>query len=102
MLAIIGGATGGSNSSGSGPGYLAQSEAKSTCHAAVKEQLAAPATAQFHNEQVSKTTDGSGDLQVTGSVDSENGFGALLTSSFVCTTSDDGVIMVDDPTVVPG
>lgn len=57
--------------------------AKEVCHNAVKLQLQSPATADFSDERVHHTGD---DIAVVGHVDSENGFGALLRSTFSCET----------------
>lgn len=51
------------------------------CRKAVKEQLKAPATAQFIEE---KTDDFNSYIEVTGAVDSQNSFGALLRNRFEC------------------
>lgn len=57
------------------------SQAKEVCRNSVKDQLKAPATAQFSDEQAS----GVGDTwAVTGSVDSENSFGALIRNTYTC------------------
>lgn len=48
------------------------------CENAVKDELKAPSTAQFSNERGNS-------FVITGSVDSENGFGAMLRSEFKCT-----------------
>ena len=52
-----------------------------SCEDAVKQQLKAPSTAKFDNEQAS----GSGTWRVSGTVDSQNSFGAMLRASFECT-----------------
>lgn len=63
-----------------------QAAAVAACESAVRDQLKSPATAQFTitdngvagpDENVRGT--------VTGTVDSQNGFGALLRSSWTCT-----------------
>lgn len=51
------------------------------CEDRVKERLKAPSTAKFDNEEAT----GSGTWTVTGTVDSENSFGATLRASFQCT-----------------
>lgn len=62
---------------------------KDNCRDVVKDRLRAPGTAKFSGESVSAS--GVHDYTVTGSVDSENGFGALLRSTYVCSaTSSDG------------
>lgn len=54
-------------------------EAIAQCEAAIEERLKAPATAEFDS-----TASGSGTWIVVGTVDSENGFGAMVRSSFQC------------------
>jgi hypothetical protein len=54
--------------------------AKSACEGWVKDQLKAPSTADFSDEEVS----GAGPWTVTGSVDAENSFGAKLRSQWTC------------------
>lgn len=56
--------------------------AKQACHEWVKDQLKSPSTADFSGETV--TGDSSG-WTITGDVDSENGFGAMLRSTWTCT-----------------
>jgi len=58
------------------------SEAQRTCERAVEQMLAAPSTAKF-----SSSASGSNPYEVTGVVDSENVFGAMLRSSFGCTVT---------------
>lgn len=50
------------------------------CEKAVKEQLKAPATAQFNS-----SAEGGGPWTVIGTVDAENSFGANVRSDFQCT-----------------
>ena len=101
ILWIIGSVTGGSGSDSSNDAGAKEDTAKSVCHDAVKDQLKSPATADFHDED---TTTVGNEINVTGSVDSENGFGALLTSTFDCDTKVDGkyVKLVELPTVIDG
>jgi hypothetical protein len=64
--------------------------ATDACHAAVSSDLTAPATAHFHDEQ---SSDGAfGGVTITGEVDSENSFGALLTSSYTCDVDANGTV----------
>ncbi len=72
----------------------ARDGAINVCESAVTDQLTSPATAHFHDVAVSKDGDG---LGVAGQVDSENGFGALLTSLFVCHTDPDGTEVEGTP-----
>ncbi len=67
--------------SNSDSGELAQVAAQSSCETMVKNHLKSPSTAQFSNE----TETGFDPIAITGHVDSENGFGAMLRSSFHCT-----------------
>jgi hypothetical protein len=63
------------------------------CEAWVSDQLSAPATASFSNEQ---WFDGD-NPEVFGDVDSENGFGAMLRTHFVCSMQrQDGTWVVVD------
>lgn len=64
-----------------GSGY----EAQKTCERAIEQILKSPSTAEFSSQ-----ASGSGPYDVTGTVDSENGFGAMLRSSFGCTVTFSG------------
>lgn len=66
--------------------------AKENCKAAVTMYLRAPATAHFHDLSAAGIT-------VTGSVDSQNGFGALLTSTFECKI-DEHQWVVGEPVII--
>jgi hypothetical protein len=55
-------------------------EAKAACEERISSQLKAPATAEFD----STVTGGGGQYTVTGTVDSENSFGAMLRSNYEC------------------
>lgn len=61
--------------------------AKRACEGFVRDQLKAPATADFSSEDV---TANSPLYTVTGAVDAENSFGAKLRSRFTCVVYDDG------------
>lgn len=54
-------------------------EAIAQCEAAIEERLKAPATADFNS-----TATGDGTWTVIGTVDAENGFGAMIRSSYQC------------------
>src|SRR5437016_166093 len=84
VAALIDGASGGGTNAG------VQDAATTNCHTAIKDQLTAPATAHFHNETIGKIN--AGGWSLTGVVDSENAFGALLSSTFSCDTYADGTI----------
>lgn len=56
--------------------------AKQACVEAVPERLKSPATAEISNVQTSQFV--SGVWSVTGTVDSENSFGAMIRSTFKC------------------
>ena len=55
--------------------------AEDVCKQAVKDRLKAPATAKFSS---TKATLSGGSWTVTGAVDSENSFGALVRGNFTC------------------
>lgn len=66
--------------------------AKNACIGAVTDQLRAPGTAKF---DVTLITDQDGGVKiVSGTVDSQNSFGALLRSNFRCTVTN-GTAVVD-------
>lgn len=54
------------------------------CLEAIRGQLKSPATAQFSERSAATEARDGGDFYFSGSVDSENGFGALLRSEFGC------------------
>lgn len=58
-------------------------QAKDECRVAVEDRLKAPATAEFSNETAEKAQ-GEDEYVVTGEVDSENGFGAMIRNSYTC------------------
>ena len=71
-----------SSSSGSEKDAGDEWSAQAVCEEFVKDRLKSPATADFSDEerlQMSETV-----FVVTGSVDSENGFGALIRNNFTC------------------
>jgi hypothetical protein len=57
--------------------------AQAVCVRALKSELTSPATAQFRT--ASRSDLGNGRFRVSGSVDAENSFGALLRQSYDCT-----------------
>lgn len=63
-------------------------DAERVCQDFVKKRLKAPATAKFSDVNHSGGVDG--EYTVTGAVDSQNSFGALIRSDFTCTVKDDG------------
>jgi hypothetical protein len=66
--------------------FVEQFDAQRVCQDFVMDRLKAPSTAEFD-------TDVSGvgpEYTVTGTVDSENSFGAMLRSQFTCTVRGDG------------
>lgn len=70
-----------------------QRAASNACHAAVTQQLAAPASAHWRDEVVTKTASG---YVVAGSVDAQNAFGAMLPTYYRCTVTN-GTAVVDTP-----
>jgi hypothetical protein len=63
--------------------YNTAYQAESQCEARVKEKLKAPSTAEFSGT----TATGGGPWTVTGQVDSQNSFGAMIRSPFGCTVT---------------
>ena len=63
--------------------------AKEACRGFVEDRLIAPSTAEFSEEEVSEDPyqrrSEEGQYLVTGSVDSENGNGAMVRSTYRCT-----------------
>ena len=76
--AIWTGVSGGSKDEPYDPNW--SGEAITQCEDLVKESLKAPSTAEFDS-----SASGFGTWTVTGTVDSENSFGAMLRSEFQCT-----------------
>lgn len=60
-------------------------DAQMACEALVKDQLKSPATADFTTE-----VDGDGPYSVSGTVDSENSFGAGVQTAFRCAVDSSG------------
>ncbi len=58
------------------------------CHQAVKERLKSPASAKFSNDRAAETAEGQ--WTVTGAVDSENSFGAMIRGTYSCQARYDG------------
>ena len=81
-----GGGSGGS--SPKAPDKLDEWSAQVACQDTIKDRLKAPATAQFDNWIRSANADGT--YTITGTVDSQNAFGAMLRSKFSCRVSDNG------------
>lgn len=66
-----------------------QGPALQACYAEIKSKLKSPATAQFDLDGAPKVdvitaTPGQEGFSFTGTVDSQNGFGALVRSDYVC------------------
>ncbi|MCL1870998.1 MAG: hypothetical protein FWF90_11375 [Promicromonosporaceae bacterium] len=57
-------------------------EARTVCEGWVKDQLKAPATAHFVD---GSSTGSAGTYSISGSVDAENSFGALIRTDWTCT-----------------
>ena len=89
MFAVIGSlvaiGNGGSNNDSDTP---SDTDARFMCRQFVEDRLKSPATADFTDETVTTL---SGDrFRVTGLVDSQNSFGALVRSNFSCAMRYDG------------
>lgn len=69
-------------------------EARGYCEDAIRDRLKAPSTAEFESNY-----SGSGPVIVTGTVDAENSFGAMVRNTFQCTvtfTGDTYRISIDE------
>lgn len=85
VLALAFGNSGSSSgSSNSGNGY----GARDACRSWVKDQLKAPATAQFSGE--TGYSSDTGPWEIVGNVDAQNGFGALIRNIYTCSVHTDG------------
>ena len=84
LLAVIGVV---SFISSANPSPMSQEEIAATaethCQNLVKKALKSPSTAQFSGESVA----GTDSMTITGSVDSDNSFGATIRASFQCTAT---------------
>ncbi|MDF2691703.1 MAG: hypothetical protein K0S65_86 [Labilithrix sp.] len=82
-VAIIGGGIYWAVSSAAGGDEMSASElkvlAESACEGAVEQNLKAPSSAEYDS-----SASGSGPWTVTGSVDAENSFGAMIRSTYTC------------------
>lgn len=67
-------------------------QAATFCEQEVSKRLKAPATAQFHTEAVpdDPANPDAGPWAVTGTVDSENSFGAYIRTPFQCASHREG------------
>lgn len=77
-LMIIGTVSGGDDGGSGGDSYGAED----SCKEWVKDKLKAPSTADFSDVKVDGPD--SGPWVVTGQVDAENGFGAMLRTGWLC------------------
>lgn len=83
VLAVSCSVMGGSNGDSSPSSY----EAERQCQVWVRDQLRAPSTADFSQ---TTSTGGPSSWSVSGVVDAENGFGAMLRTSWTCDIRLDG------------
>ena len=65
------------------------------CRTAVENELKSPATAQYSHESVLFDKNKPNVFLVSGSVDAQNGFGALVRNGYICT----GVLTADNTAV---
>jgi hypothetical protein len=81
VILLVGGCTWASGRSGSQ--HVGPTDASvSRCESAVKAQLKSPSTAEFSDHRWGDRSGGGFILR--GSVDSENGFGAMIRSTWIC------------------
>lgn len=71
-----------------GGGGAADQKLISTCRDGVKARLKAPSTAQFSQESIAGMTETR--WKVSGVVDAQNGFGAMLRQRYSCQADKDG------------
>lgn len=100
LMAVAGSAMSAEEGTGAGDGTDTASDASpgmafEMCKDFVKDRLKAPSTATFRNfyqddGEVSATGFGDGPYRIVSTVDSENGFGAKIRSTFSCTVSHTG------------
>jgi hypothetical protein len=77
---------------------LGYSSAISECQELVKDRLRSPGSASFADVEIEEIDDSY--FEIRGSVDAQNGFGALLRASFKCSGYDKGdvkLIYISDP-----
>lgn len=65
---------------------IEREDAERVCKGFVKERLKSPGSAEFETTATGKA----GSYTVVGTVDSENGFGALIRNDFTCSVKLDG------------
>jgi hypothetical protein len=65
-------------------GFDNASDVTDLCHAAVKSALSAPATARFQQDRKAIHGDTTTDWSLTSEVDSQNSYGALMRTGFLC------------------
>ena len=81
-LAVIGGASGGSGDGGDQGAYV-----KLACHDWVKDRLKSPSSAKFSGDTIKRTGN---TYVVTGAVDSQNSFGAMIRNRYQCEAIHEG------------
>jgi hypothetical protein len=65
-------------------GFDNASDVTDLCHAAVKSALSAPATARFQQDRKALHVGPKTDWSLTSEVDSQNSYGALMRTGFLC------------------
>src|SRR5262245_38063453 len=81
VLAVVGLIVWAISAKQNNPETTRSNTAAQACEDAVKDQLKAPSTAKFTNERY---TDSDPSWLVTGDVDAQNSFGAMIRSHFTC------------------
>ena len=67
-------------------------EAEDACRAAIEQGLKSPASAEWGDPQVNENGAGLYDVAIT--VDAENGFGALIRATYICSVDNGKVVDV--------
>ena len=68
---------------------LARAGGESSCERAVKARLKSPTSAQFDTKSYATASTAGFTVKVSGTVDSQNSFGAMIRSNFACVVTTD-------------
>jgi hypothetical protein len=90
VLVVIGSVIGSLNANNGPSEPSLQAAAQVGCENLARQNLKAPSTASFSNES---TTGASGHYTISGDVDAQNSFGAMLRNHFVCDVNGSNVVL---------
>lgn len=76
-------------------GWRQKSGAQDACEGYVEDSLKSPASAEFSESELQER--GEYGFTISGAVDSENGFGAMIRNTYVCKVNEvgDGWMLID-------